>query len=158
VWAALLDAGRPYGLVPAGLGARDTLRLEAGLMLYGQDIDETTTPLEARLGWTVKLDKGDFVGRDALLRQRHEGVTRRLVGFEVTDRAIARHGCGLYREGQLLGQATSGTFAPFLRRSVGMGYVPIAWETPGTPIEVEIRGRLVGAKIVRLPFYRRRKL
>jgi len=157
VWAALMEAGRPHGLVPAGLGARDTLRLEAGLMLYGQDIDETTYPLEASLGWTVKFDKGDFIGRETLVRQRQEGVTRRLAGFELTDRAIPRHECAIHAGGQRIGQVTSGTFAPFLRRSIGMGYVPTALATAGTAIEIEVRGRLAPAQVVRLPFYRRPK-
>ncbi len=155
VWDALMEAGRPHGLVPAGLGARDTLRLEAGYMLYGQDIDETTSPLEAPLGWTVKFDKGDFIGGEALGRQRQEGVTRRLVGFEMTDRAIPRHECAILGGGQRIGQVTSGTFAPFLRRSVGMGYVPTASAAPGAIVDIEVRGRLAPAQVVRLPFYRR---
>ncbi len=157
VWAALMEAGRPHGLVPAGLGARDTLRLEAGFMLYGQDIDETTSPLETPLGWTVKFDKHDFIGRQTLVRQRQEGPGRRLVGVEVTDRAIPRHECAILAGGQRVGQITSGTFAPFLRRSIGMGYVPTAVAVPGTAIEIEVRGRLAPAQVVRLPFYRRPK-
>ncbi len=157
VWAALLEAGRPHGLVPAGLGARDTLRLEAGYMLYGQDIDETTSPLEAPLAWTVKFDKGDFTGHQTLVRQRAEGPRRRLVGVEVTDRAIPRHECAILAGGQRVGKITSGTFAPFLRRSIGMGYVPTAAAAPGTAIEIEVRGRPAPAQVVRLPFYRRPK-
>ncbi|MGH2375801.1 MAG: glycine cleavage system aminomethyltransferase GcvT [bacterium] len=155
VWAALVDAGKPLGLQPAGLGARDTLRLEAALMLYGQDIDETTSPLEAPLGWTVKLDKGPFIGREALLRQRTEGVSRRLVGFEPTGQAIPRQHYAIRADSARLGEVTSGTFAPFLRRALGMGYVPLAFSTVGTDLGVEVRGKIVPARVVRLPFYRR---
>jgi aminomethyltransferase len=157
VWAALMEAGEPHGLVPAGLGARDTLSLEAGLMLYGNDIDETTTPLEAPLGWTVKLDKADFIGRDALLRQKTQGVTRRLVGFEVAERAIPRQHYALLADGRPIGEVTSGTFSPTLRRPIGMGYVPMALTARGTPLQVDVRGRPVPATVVRLPFYRRSK-
>lgn len=157
VWSALLDIGRPHGLIPAGLGARDTLRLEAGYMLYGSDIDETTTPLEAPLGWTVKLDRGDFIGRDALQRQATEGVTRRLVGFEVVGRAIPRQGCAILAAGGQVGTVTSGTFAPSLRRPIGLGYVPVGLARPGTALEIDIRGAPAPAGVVRLPFYRRPK-
>lgn len=155
VWAALLGAGEPFSVQPAGLGARDTLRLEAGLMLSGQDIDETTSPLEAPLGWTVKLDKGAFLGREALLRQRTEGVTRRLVGFEPVGQAIPRRHYAICGDGRRLGEVTSGTFAPFLRRALGMGYVPVAHAAVGADLGVEVRGKMVPARVVRLPFYRR---
>jgi aminomethyltransferase len=157
VWSALAETGRPHGLVPAGLGARDTLRLEAGYMLYGSDIDETTTPLEASLGWTVKFDKGDFIGRERLLKQKSEGVARRLVGFETTDRSIPRHHYAILAAGRRVGAVTSGTFAPALRRPIGMGYVPPDLASPGTALEIEIRGRTAPARVVRLPFYRRPK-
>ncbi|MDQ7819105.1 MAG: glycine cleavage system aminomethyltransferase GcvT [Armatimonadota bacterium] len=156
VWAALLEGGRPEGLVPAGLGARDTLRLEAGYMLYGQDIDETTTPLEAPLGWTVKFDKGEFIGRAVLWAQKEQGVRRRLVGFEVRDRVIARHGNPLWAGGRRVGSVTSGTFGPWVGKSIGMGYVGVEWAAPGTALEVEVRGRRAEAVVTRLPFYRRR--
>ncbi|MDR7518692.1 MAG: glycine cleavage system aminomethyltransferase GcvT [Armatimonadota bacterium] len=155
VWAALLEAGRPHGVVPAGLGARDTLRLEAGFMLYGQDIDETTSPLEARLGWTVKFDKGDFIGREALVRQRAEGPKRRLVGFDVADRTIPRHGCAIWSGARRIGEVTSGTFAPTLRRPIGMGYVSVETAAAGTRIEIDVRGKRAQAQVVRLPFYQR---
>lgn len=155
VWAALIDAGQPVGLQPAGLGARDTLRLEAGLMLYGQDIDETTSPLEAPLGWTVKLDKGPFIGREVLQRQRTEGVTRRLVGFESTGQAIPRQHYTISADGQRLGEVTSGTFAPFLRRPLGMGYVPLEFSSVGADLGIEVRGKIAQARVVRLPFYKR---
>ncbi|MDR7557097.1 MAG: glycine cleavage system aminomethyltransferase GcvT [Armatimonadota bacterium] len=155
LWETLLDAGREEGLVPVGLGARDTLRLEAALMLYGNDIDETTTPLEAPLGWTVKLDKGEFIGREALLRQKQEGVRRRLVGFEMRDRAIPRRGYTLLAGGRAIGRATSGTFGPWVQKGIGLGYVPPEFARPGVEIDVEVRGQPVRAVVVRLPFYKR---
>lgn len=155
VWDALLEGGRPAGLVPAGLGARDTLRLEAGFMLYGQDIDETTTPLEAPLGWTVKLEKGEFIGRDALARQKQDGVRRKLVGIEVLDRAIPRHGYPVLAGAEQIGQVTSGTFGPWVGRSIGMAYLTPAYARAGGEVAVEIRGRAHRATVVRLPFYKR---
>lgn len=157
VWAALLDAGRVDGLRPAGLGARDTLRLEAAFMLYGNDIDETTSPLEAPLAWTVKFEKGDFAGREALLRQREAGVSRRLVGFEVVERAIPRPHCPILADGRTVGEVTSGSFAPFLKRPVGMGYVPRALSAAGTAMRIDVRGKPAAATVVKLPFYRRAK-
>lgn len=155
LWTALLDAGRRYGAVPVGLGARDTLRLEAGYMLYGNDIDETTTPLEAPLAWTVKTDKGDFIGREALLAQKARGVDRKFAGFEMIDRAIPRQGHDLHADGRRVGRVTSGTFGPWVNKSIGMGYVERALGQPGAPVHVEIRGRLHAARVVKLPFYRR---
>lgn len=155
VWEALMEVGRPDGLVPVGLGARDTLRLEAGYMLYGNDIDETTTPLEAPLGWTVKLDKGEFIGRAALLQQRERGVARKLVGFEMMERAIPRPDYLLLAGGTSVGRVTSGTFGPWVNKSIGMGYAQIAYAAAGTEIAVEIRGRPARARVVRLPFYKR---
>lgn len=154
LWEALMEAGRGDGLVPVGLGARDTLRLEAGYMLYGNDIDETTTPLEAPLNWTVKLDKGEFIGRDVLLAQKAQGVERKLVGFEMAERAIPRHGYTLLVGGRRVGQVTSGTFGPWVNKSIGLGYVGREVAQPGG-IQVEIRGRALDARIVRLPFYKR---
>jgi aminomethyltransferase len=155
VWAAIVEAGRPLGITPAGLGARDTLRLEAGRMLYGNDITEETTPLEAPLGWTVKFDKGEFIGREALLRQRADGPRRRLVGFEVAERAIPRPHYSIVAGDRRVGEVTSGTFAPFLRRPIGMGYVPIEHAGAGAVIAIEVRDRLAPARVTRLPFYRR---
>ena len=155
LWDALLEGGVPDGLVPAGLGARDTLRLEAALMLYGNDIDETTTPLEAPLGWTVKLEKGAFIGREVLVRQMAEGTVRKLAGFEMTERAIPRHGYPLRIDGRAVGQVTSGTFGPWLGKSIGMGYVAREHAKPGTALGVEIRGKTTRAAVVKLPFYRR---
>ncbi len=160
VWRAILDAGRGQGLLPAGLGARDTLRLEAGMCLYGNDIDETTTPLEAGLGWTVKLDKGDFIGRDVLERQAEEGVERTLVGFEMVDRGIARHGYPVVLEEgahEIVGAVTSGTQSPTLHKALGMTYLPVESAEIGSGLYVQIRGRFARARVVELPFYSRRK-
>lgn len=154
LWDAILEAGAPYGLVPAGLGARDTLRLEAGFMLYGNDIDETTSPLEATLGWTVKWEKGEFIGRETLLRQRQDGPPRKLVGFTVEGRAVARHGHPLVQRSERVGSVTSGTFSPTLQTSIGMGYVPAALAKRGESLGVEIRDRTVPIRLTRLPFYR----
>jgi len=152
----LLEAGRPLGLEPAGLGARDTLRLEARLALYGNDIDETTDPYDAGLGWTVKLDKPKFTGRAALERLKAAGPTRRLVGFEMTGRGIARHGYPLLdASGQAIGVCTSGSPSPTLGKNIGLGYVPVALAATGTPLGVDCRGKAVGAVVVPTPFYKR---
>lgn len=158
VWMAVLDAGKPVNLIPAGLGARDTLRLEAAMRLYGQDIDETTTVLEAGLGWIVGWDKGDFIGRDALVEQKRAGVQRTLVGFELVDPGIARHGHEIFVEGEKVGLVTSGTQTPFLKKAIGMAYLPAARRTPGNEFEIDIRGRRARARVVPLPFYKRDKV
>jgi len=155
LWHAVLSAGAPEGLVPAGLAARDTLRLEAKMALYGNDIDDTTTVLEADLGWILKLEKGDFIGRDALARQKAEGLTRKLVGFETEGRAVARHGYDARVGGVSVGTVTSGSFAPFLRKNIGLAYLPLASGEPGTRFDVSIRGRLEPAVVVPTPFYKR---
>jgi aminomethyltransferase len=155
VWDAILLAGRGAGVVPAGLGARDTLRLEAAMRLYGNDIDETTTVLEADLGWTVGWKKEEFIGADVLRRQKQEGVPRKLVGFEVVDRAIARHGHEVYVGGERAGTVTSGTQTPYLKKSIGMAYVPAERAAPGTELEIDVRGRRVRAHVVPMPFYKR---
>ena len=155
VWNSLLEAGQAAGLIPAGLGARNTLRLEAGFALYGHELDEQTTLLEANLGWIAKLEKGDFLGRNVLLRQREQGITKKLIGFEMIDRAPARDGYPVWIEGKKAGQVTSGSPAPFLNKNIGMAYVPPAFTEVGREIRIEIRGRLAPARIVPLPFYRR---
>ncbi len=155
LWHAVLAAGAPHGCIPAGLAARDTLRLEAKMALYGNDIDDTTTVLEADLGWILKLEKGDFLGRDALVRQKAEGLTRLLVGFETEGRAIARHGHVAMHDGKPVGQVTSGSFAPFLKKNIGLAYLPIALAQPGSRFEIDIRGRLEPAVVVPTPFYKR---
>jgi len=154
-WAALVSAGEPYGLRPAGLGARDTLRLEAAMRLSGQDIDRTTTVLEAGLGWVVGWDKTEFIGRAALVRQREKGLDRKLVGFEMLERGIARHGYAVFSDEDEVGRVTSGTRTPFLEKAIGLAYVPHAGSEPGTEFKIDVRGRLVGARVVSLPFYKR---
>jgi aminomethyltransferase len=158
LWQKMLDAGgydTPGGVQPAGLAARNTLRLEAGMALYGHEITEETTLLEANLGWITKLNKGDFNGREALARQKEEGVARRLVGFEVTERGIARDGQDVYADGSKVGQVTSGSPAPFLKKNIGMAYVPAGLASAGRQIQVDVRGRMVGAQTVPVPFYKR---
>jgi aminomethyltransferase len=155
VWQALLASGRSVDVLPCGLGARDTLRLEAGMRLYGNDIDETTSALEAGLGWTIGWSKGEFVGRERLLAQKAAGVPRRLVGFEMIDRAIARHGCPVVTAGLRVGVVTSGTQTPFLKKAIGMAYVVAESAVPGREIEIDIRGRVARARVVPLSFYRR---
>jgi aminomethyltransferase len=155
LWDAILDAGRRAGALPAGLGARDTLRLEAGYLLHGNDMDKTITPMEVGLAWTVKLAKGEFCGSSALRRQRAEGVSRHLVGFVLRERTIARHGFPIRQDGQIVGRVTSGSFGPTLEASIGLGFVPTGHADPGEPLAVEVRGRAVEGKIARLPFYKR---
>ena len=160
LWNRILDAGNfgaDDGVLPCGLAARNTLRLEAGMCLYGHEIDETTTLLEANLGWITKLNKGDFIGRDRLLKQKEEGINRKLVGFEVTDRGIARDGQDVLIDGQRVGRVTSGSPAPFLKKNLGMAYVPVQSANEGRAIEIDVRGRMVVAQIVPLPFYKRPK-
>lgn len=160
LWNKILDAGKtgtPTGVLPCGLAARNTLRLEAGMALYGNDIDETTTLLEANLGWICKLDKGDFTGRESLARQKEEGVKRKLVGFEVTERGIARDHQDVVIDGDRVGQVTSGSPAPFLKKNIGLTYVPVEYANAGQQIQIDVRGKLVGAQLVKTPFYKRAK-
>jgi aminomethyltransferase len=157
VWDRLLETGARQGLVPAGLGARDTLRLEAAMALYGHELDESTTPLEAGLAWVVKLDKGDFLGRDALAAQRAQGLRRQLAGFEVLGRGIARQSHRVLHQGNAVGTVTSGTFSPTLEKALGMAYLPPALAAPGTPVSIEVRGKELPARVVEMPFYRRPK-
>jgi aminomethyltransferase len=155
LWRAILAAGQPHGLQPVGLGARDTLRLEARLMLYGNDIDEHTHPFEAGLGWVVKLDAGDFIGREALRAIKAAGFDRKLVGFEMTERGIARHGYPILAGGERVGEVTSGSPGPTVGRNIGLGYVPKALSKVGTALGIEIRVKQVGAVVVTTPFYKR---
>jgi aminomethyltransferase len=153
LWRSLLSAGERHGLLPAGLGARDSLRLEVGYILYGNDLDDQHTPLEAGLGWVVKLGKGDFVGRDALARQKEEGVERRLAGFVLQERGFPRRGYEIRREGEPAGVVTSGVLSHSIGQGVGMGYVPADAASPGTELEIVIRDRAIPAVVQRPPFY-----
>jgi len=153
VWNALLDAGAADGVAPIGLGARDTLRLEMRYALYGNDIDETTNPLEAGLGWVIKPAKGDFIGRDAIEKVRAAGVARRLIGLEMDDRSVARHGYPVVKDGGAAGVVTSGTFGPSVERSIAMAYVAAAHTAVGSPLGVEIRGQVKPAHVVKTPFH-----
>ena len=155
VWQALLESGRTFDVIPCGLGARDTLRLEAGLRLYGNDIDESTTALEAGLGWIVGWQKSGFTGQERLREQRERGLTRKLVGFEMVDRGIARHGYPVMSGSRHIGVVTSGTQTPFLKKAIGMAYVPIDRAAPTTEMDVHIRGRVSRARVIPMPFYKR---
>jgi aminomethyltransferase len=157
LWRRLLEVGREKGLVPAGLGARDTLRLEAKLCLYGNDLDETTSLIEAGLGWIVSTDpaKGDYPGRCVLETQKKDGPPRKLIGFEVTGRGIARHGYPVYVDGAAAGAVTSGTYAPFLQKNIGLAYLPAARSAVGIEFQVDVRGRKVDARVVPTPFYKK---
>ena len=155
LWLALLEEGKADGIKPAGLGARDSLRTEMKYALYGNDIDDDHTPLEAGLGWIVKLDKADFVGKQALLAQKARGVGRKLAGFELTDAGIPRHGYAILKDGRKVGDVTSGTMGPSVKKAIGMGYVPPELAIEGATFQVEIRGRLVAAQVVKTPFWKR---
>ena len=156
VWNSILEAGREFGIQPCGLGARDTLRLEAGMCLYGNDINEDTTPLEARISFVVKFDKDEFIGKEALLKQKEEGLKRRRIGIKMLERGIPRRGYGIYKNGEKIGEITSGTFSPFLENGIGMGYVKIEYDNEGEKVTVDIRGKQLKAEIIKLPFYQRR--
>lgn len=157
VWDALLEKGKGLGLKPAGLGARDTLRLEAGMMLYGSEMSEDVSPYEVTYGRLVDLGK-EFMGREALLERKEKGYTRKLVGFEVIDRGIARHGYPIVSgDGKILGEVTSGSHSPTLNKAIGMGFVPLEYNEPGTVISIQIRQSTAKARVVKLPFYKRSK-
>ena len=160
LWKKILDAGNfgsEQGVLPCGLAARNTLRLEAGMCLYGHEITEQTTLLEANLGWITKLNKGPFIGRDPLAKQKEEGIKRKLVGFEITDRGIARDDQEIFIDGQRAGRVTSGSPAPFLKKNIGMAYLPVAQAEIGQRFEVDVRGKMVAGEVVALPFYKRPK-
>jgi aminomethyltransferase len=155
IWTTLVETGKPLGLLPVGLGARDTLRLESKLMLYGNDITDKTTVLEADLRWIVKLQKGDFLGKPVIEKQLAEGLTRKLVGFEMAEPGIARPHYPVYFNGQKVSEVASGTFSPFLKKAIGLVYLPIAATAVGTAFEIEIRSKRTQAKVVPTPFYKR---
>ena len=160
LWNKMLDAGNygsDEGVLPCGLAARNTLRLESGMALYGHEINEDTTLLEANLGWICKLNKGDFIGREPLAKQKEAGVAKRLIGFEVTERGIARDDQDVLVDGERVGKVTSGSPAPYLKKNIGMAYVPTAFANEGQPIQIDVRGKLVGAQVVKTPFYKRQK-
>ncbi|MFL6210620.1 MAG: glycine cleavage system aminomethyltransferase GcvT [Pyrinomonadaceae bacterium] len=160
LWQKFLAVGRfgqADGILPCGLAARNTLRLEAAMALYGHEIDETTTLLEANLGWICKLNKGDFIGREILAQQKAEGVKRKLVGFEVTERGIARDNQDVLLNGGKIGRVTSGSPAPYLKQNIGLAYVPVEHANEGQELEIDVRGRPVAARIVPTPFYKREK-
>jgi aminomethyltransferase len=153
VWQAILQAGSAHDLLPTGLGARDSLRLEVGYILYGNDLDEEHTPLEAGLGWVTKLGKGEFNGSDVLARQKEEGVTKKLVGFVLQERGFPRHGYEIRQGGEPVGEVTSGVLSHSTGDGVGMGYVAVEASKPGTELEVMIRGKAIPAVVQRPPFY-----
>ncbi len=153
LWFALLEAGKGEGALPCGLGCRDSLRTEMKYALYGNDIDDVHTPLEANLAWIVKLDKADFIGKPVLDKQKAAGVTQKLVGFEMTESGIPRQHYPILKDGAKVGEVTSGTMGPSVKKAIGIGYVPTALSTIGSTFHVEIRGRPVGARVVKTPFY-----
>lgn len=155
IWRSLLEAGSDEGIMPVGLGARDTLRLEAAYMLYGNDIDSSTSPLEAGLGWTVKFGEADFLGREVMEQQKASGLRRRMVQIEMLDRAIPRQHHRVWVDGDQVGELTSGTFSPTFQRGVGLGYVRADQARPGTEVEIEVRGDRHPARVVKKPMYKR---
>jgi len=157
IWCAMMESGKPHGIQPTGLAARNTLRLEAKMTLYGHEIDDTTTVLEADLAWICKLEKGDFIGRPVLLKQREEGIKRILAGFETIERGIARDDYPVQLDGRIIGKVTSGSPAPFLQKNIGLIYLPVGRNAVGTEFEVIIREKPVKARVVPTPFYKRKK-
>jgi aminomethyltransferase len=157
LWDLLMQKGSAWGLKPAGLGARDLLRLEMAYLLYGNDINEDTTPLEASTEWTISFEKGDFIGRQALLAQKQAGLTRRLTAFELVEKAVPRHGFKILDSvsSQVIGEITSGNFSPLLQKGIGLGYIPTSHAVPGTPFTIDIRGKAVPAVVVKAPFYKK---
>jgi aminomethyltransferase len=154
LWNKAMAAGQEFGVEPVGLGARDSLRLEMKYMLYGNDIDQTTNPLEAGLGWIVKFDKGDFIGREAILKAKAAGLKRKLVAFEMQERCVPRQHYAILKEGNRIGEVTSGLFSPSLEKGIGLGYVQIEYSEPGSRFEVQIRERLFPAQVVKPPFWK----
>jgi aminomethyltransferase len=154
VWSAILEEGREVGVLPAGLGARDSLRLEMGYPLFGNELDESHSPLQSGLGWVTKLDKGDFIGKAALQREKEEGIEQKLIGFRLRERGFPRPGYTIASGGEVVGSVTSGTLSPSLGTGIGMGYVPTELSQPGTELEIVIRNQNIPAEVVRPPFYR----
>ncbi|OGF67536.1 MAG: hypothetical protein A2Y62_12830 [Candidatus Fischerbacteria bacterium RBG_13_37_8] len=158
IWQKLLETGKPYGIKPAGLAARDTLRLEAGMLLYGNDMDQCTTALEAGLDWIIKFEKDEFMGKESLLDQKTRGLVRKLIGFEMKEPGIARHGHTVVdEEGNDIGYVCSGTFSPYLKKSIGLAYVPIQLSTVDSEILINIRDKIKKASVIQFPFYSRKR-
>lgn len=157
LWKEILTAGEDLGVLPCGLGARDTLRFEATLALYGQELSADITPLEAGIGFAVKLNKGtDFIGKEALKKQKEEGITRKLVGLEMIDKGIPRHGYKVFVSGECIGEVTTGTQSPTLKKNIGLALIQVDYASLGAEVEVEIRGKYLKAKVIRTPFYKRK--
>ena len=157
VWGQVIEAGREFGIVPCGLGCRNTLRLESKMALYGHEISDQITPWEADLAWIVKMGKGDFVGKDALGQQQQTGITKKLVGFEMEGKGIGRDGYAVVIDGEAVGSVTSGGPAPYLKKNLGLAYVPVGHAQVGMPIGIQVRSQLVPARIVETPFYKRKR-
>ena len=160
IWDKLLEAGdfgKERGILPCGLAARNTLRLESAMSLYGHELGDDITPLEANLGWITKLQKGDFIGSDVLKEKKEQGITRRIVGFEMTDRGIARDECDVYINDKRVGYVTSGSPAPFLKKNIGLAFLPVEFAKEGQEIKIDVRGKHLSAKVVPIPFYKRQK-
>ncbi|MFH1588578.1 MAG: glycine cleavage system aminomethyltransferase GcvT [Candidatus Diapherotrites archaeon] len=156
IWNKFMELGKEFGIKPIGLGARDTLRVECAMNLYGNEMDETKTPLQARYSWVLDLEK-DFIGKQAILKQKEKGIPGKLVGFELIDKGIARHGYKIFKEGKELGEVTSGTLSPTLKKSLGLCYIKSDFAKTDTEIEIRIRDKKCKAKIVKIPFYKREK-
>ncbi len=156
IWEKLMAVGSSFGIKPCGLGARDTLRLESGMMLNGQDMDETISPLEVPYAWIVDEQK-DFIGKNALTVKKKSGISKKLVGIEMTGRGIARHGYNVFCGGKEIGIVTSGTFSPTLNKAIGLAFIDIHYSEPDTKIDIAIRDTMAGAKVVKIPFYKREK-
>jgi len=154
IWQQLMKIGEPYNIVPCGLGARDTLRLEAGYLLYGQDADDNHTSLEANCGWAICFEKGEFTARDILLKQKKEGVERKLKGIVLEEKGVPRPGTKVFKDGKEIGELTSATYSPTLKKGIGVGYLNTPKLKIGEDIEVELHGKLIKAKISKVPFYR----
>lgn len=154
LWQKIMESGKDLGLMPIGLGARDTLRLEMRYLLYGNDMSEETTPLDVGLGWTVSFSKGDFIGRETMMRQRQKGLERRLIGFEMIDSGVPRHGFPVLRDGLEIGRVASGSFSPTLNKNIGLALIRIEFAHAGIPIYISIRGAEKLAEVVKTPFYR----
>jgi aminomethyltransferase len=157
LWKKLLEAGASVGILPCGLAARNTLRLESAMSLYGHELSDDITPLEANLGWITKLNKGDFIGSDVLKEKKERGLTRRIVGFEMTQPGIARDDYDVYIDDKRVGYVTSGSPAPFLKKNIGLAFLPVEFANDGQEIKIDVRGKHLSAKVVPTPFYKRQK-